>query len=36
MKSTHFDAALAITCLMRDASQQNLYEQLSSESIEFR
>ena len=32
MKPTHYDAALAITCLMRDASQQNLYEEPSFES----
>ena len=32
MKPTHYDAALATTCLMRDASQQNLYEEPSFES----
>ena len=32
MKPTHYDAALAITCLMRAASQQNLYEEPSFES----
>ena len=36
MKPTHYDAALATTYLIRDASQQNLYEELCFESVDFR